>query len=242
MKAIIQAGGKGTRVSELTGGVVPKSLSRIIDKPLISYQLRSLFQCGITEVLITANHDWQIQLFKQSIAIGEFSQLAYTFNIHEWQHPYEIFLAEDVSDFIGESDIFWSYGDIVFLPELIERMTSLSRQNGTSVGCKMLSRSPRWSLEGKYMNFTEDTRGLVTGYEYADTPNFTIHAPFLINSRSLKIVRDAVKTNPRNIFIIQELTRSGQLSIVEPELLVNTNTPEDLAKVKGIILRYFKQI
>lgn len=55
MKALILAGGKGTRLKELTAAV-PKALVPIAGKPVIEYQLELLRRQGLVEVVILVNH------------------------------------------------------------------------------------------------------------------------------------------------------------------------------------------
>ena len=54
-KALILAGGKGTRLGEL-GQKVPKSLLPIAGKPLLSYQLGLLSEFGVNEVVLSVRH------------------------------------------------------------------------------------------------------------------------------------------------------------------------------------------
>ncbi|MBI4049950.1 MAG: HAD-IIIA family hydrolase [Candidatus Doudnabacteria bacterium] len=55
MKAVIVAGGKGTRMAKL-GAVIPKALIPIAGKPLIAYQIENLKRHGLRDVLLIINH------------------------------------------------------------------------------------------------------------------------------------------------------------------------------------------
>ena len=55
MKAIIMAGGKGTRLAPYTA-VLPKPLMPLNDMPILELILRQLKQYGITEVILAVNH------------------------------------------------------------------------------------------------------------------------------------------------------------------------------------------
>ena len=68
-KAIILAGGKGTRLSPLTK-VLNKQLLPLYDKPLIFYPLSVLMLAGIKEVLIITNKG-ETNLFKKILGNGE---------------------------------------------------------------------------------------------------------------------------------------------------------------------------
>jgi len=52
MKAVILAGGKGTRLSSVTGNTIPKSMVAINGIPVLEYQIRLLVQYHIEEVII----------------------------------------------------------------------------------------------------------------------------------------------------------------------------------------------
>ena len=47
MKAVIQAGGKGTRVSDITGDVIPKPMLEISGYPILYHQMMNLKRNGI---------------------------------------------------------------------------------------------------------------------------------------------------------------------------------------------------
>lgn len=55
MKAVIMAGGKGTRLLPLTREI-PKPMIKLIDKPVLEYTLELLKRHGISDVAITLGH------------------------------------------------------------------------------------------------------------------------------------------------------------------------------------------
>ncbi len=56
MKAVIQAGGKGSRLQEITGGIIPKPLARINGQPILEYQIFQLKKYGVDEIYIIVSH------------------------------------------------------------------------------------------------------------------------------------------------------------------------------------------
>lgn len=56
MKAVIQAGGKGTRISEITGDVIPKPMLEISGYPILYHQMINLKKNGITDITVIIGH------------------------------------------------------------------------------------------------------------------------------------------------------------------------------------------
>ena len=56
MQAVIMAGGKGTRLLEITKNEIPKPMAPIAGKPILQWQLECLRDNGITEIVIAVGH------------------------------------------------------------------------------------------------------------------------------------------------------------------------------------------
>lgn len=54
--AIIQAGGKGTRLEALTNNKIPKPLLEINERPMLEWQIENLIRYGIREFIIIVGH------------------------------------------------------------------------------------------------------------------------------------------------------------------------------------------
>lgn len=50
------AGGKGTRLAELTRDVIPKPMVRLLDKPLLEWQIECLHQNGVGDIIMVIGH------------------------------------------------------------------------------------------------------------------------------------------------------------------------------------------
>ncbi|MDE6616060.1 MAG: HAD-IIIA family hydrolase [Lachnospiraceae bacterium] len=55
MKAVLMAGGKGTRISSVTNKI-PKPMIKIENKPVIEYEIECLAKQGFTDIIITTGH------------------------------------------------------------------------------------------------------------------------------------------------------------------------------------------
>lgn len=56
MKAVIMAGGKGTRLKEITKDEIPKPMAKINNKPILEHQIDRLFENNIKEIIIIIGH------------------------------------------------------------------------------------------------------------------------------------------------------------------------------------------
>ncbi len=56
MHAVIMAGGKGTRLAEITKGEIPKPMAPVLGKPLLLWQTERLKEAGITRVTMIVGH------------------------------------------------------------------------------------------------------------------------------------------------------------------------------------------
>lgn len=72
MKAVILAGGKGTRLREITGDDLPKPMAMIAGKPILTYVIENLKDNGITDIIMTLGYkaDKIIDYYKDGKAFG----------------------------------------------------------------------------------------------------------------------------------------------------------------------------
>ena len=111
MKAIILAGGGGTRLYPLTQ-ISSKQLQAVFDKPLIYYPITVLIAAGISDIcLISTPHD--LPRFKQ--LLGDGSRWGISFTYREQPKPEGIAQAVLIAaDFIGKDDVVLMLGDNIF--------------------------------------------------------------------------------------------------------------------------------
>ena len=55
MKAVIMAGGKGTRIRSVAADI-PKPMIPVLGKPVLQYQIENLFHCGITDIIFVTGY------------------------------------------------------------------------------------------------------------------------------------------------------------------------------------------
>lgn len=108
--AVIQAGGKGTRMLELTHDEIPKPLLMINEKPMIQWQIENLREYGINKIYIITGHlGEKIEEF-----FGDGSRLGVSISFIREERPLgsagALYYLKDI---IGSRNIILVFGDVM---------------------------------------------------------------------------------------------------------------------------------
>ncbi len=124
--AVIQAGGKGTRLKRLTGDKIPKPLLKLNGKPMIQWQIENLKACGISRIIIIVGHlGEKIQEYFGDGAEFEV-ELSY---IKERDPLGSAGALYDLKDRLGDQNFLLVFGDVMFDVDL-ERMVHYHEGHG----------------------------------------------------------------------------------------------------------------
>jgi glucose-1-phosphate thymidylyltransferase len=234
-KAIILAGGAGTRLYPLTQ-IVCKQLLPVYDKPMIYYPMATLMLGGLREVLIISTPK-DLPAFEN--LLGDGSRLGMRIEYAAQQKPNGIAQAFVIgADFIGEGGVTLILGDNVFYGSLDFFREALRMRDGACIfGYKV--RDPE-----RYGVVEFDSRGrAVSLEEKPKVPRSPYAVPglYVYDNEVVKISRD-LKPSGRGEYEITDVNleylRRGCLNV---RLLgrgmawLDTGTPESLAEASNYI-------
>ena len=111
MKAVIMAGGKGTRLASVTGDKFPKAMVPVLGKPLLLRQLEQFKTYGIKDFIFVIGHLGEIiqDYFKD----GKEFDVSISY-IEEKEPLGTAGSFYYLKDLIEEDDFFLSFGDVLF--------------------------------------------------------------------------------------------------------------------------------
>lgn len=149
MKAVILAGGSGTRLHPLTL-VTNKHLLPIYDKPVIYYAIEKLVDAGITKIMVvTSPH--HIDAFVKLLGSGQHfvpkqttaKQIQIVYGIQNEPNgiAYGLFIAED---YVGDDNCVLFLGDNVILDDIAPAIKKFKK--GATVFLKKVSDPKRFGV------------------------------------------------------------------------------------------------
>lgn len=222
--AVIQAGGKGTRMRELTHDKIPKPLLTLNGKPMMEWQLLSLAKYGITEFVFIVGHlgkliedyfgdgtkwNMKISYIYENEPLGSAGALYYVKNI------------------IGNKDVILIFGDVMFEidwnsyirfhEEHGGMVTLLAHPNAHPFDSDLLI------VESEERVVDIDSKNNVRDYFYKNLVNAGLS---IINNELLTEFKEAKKKDYESEVVSPLMSKGMVYAYNTPEYVKDVGTPE----------------
>ena len=238
MKALILAGGKGTRLRPLTY-TSAKQLIPIANKPTIQYGIEAIIEAGITDIGIIVGDT------KKDImtALGDGSQFGAHFTYIEQDHPRGLAHAVMISEDFMDGDSFLMYlGDNVVQDGVKNFVDDFQKQNQTHSCHAMVLLNPV-SNPSQYGVVVLEDGQIVRLIEKPKVPpsNLALVGVYLFDKNIFTAVKN-IKPSWRNEYEITDAIQwlVDQKLNVSPHIIHNwwkdTGKPEDMLEANRILL------
>lgn len=226
--AIIQAGGKGTRMLELTKDLIPKPLLELNGKPMMQWQMESLIEYGIKEFIFIIGHlgekikeyfgdgsKWNVSIsyIEETEPLGSAGALYYA---------KEILAGKDVVLIFGDVmfDLDWSRF-IAYHEEKNATVTLLAHPNAHPFDSDLLIVNQDGMVEGI------DSKTNVRDYNYKNVVNAGLS---IFKNTLLDLLTETKKTDFESQ-LVKPLMVSGEVYAYNtPEYVKDAGTPERFKK------------
>ena len=231
MQAVIQAGGKGTRVSSLTGDRIPKPMLEVEDYPVLYHQIMNLKRYGIDDIVIITGYLGNIieDYFKDGKEFGV--------NIN--------YVRENPNEPLGTAGSLYFLkdyikGDYIFLLADVftninyKKMIDFHRSN--NAGITLFTHPNAHPFDSDIIAC--DNNNVVTGIDYKTNDRSSyyycnnVNAGVMIFSRdTLDLIKEPKKYNYEKDIVLPYITNGKVVSYKSPEYVKDMGTPERYLKV-----------
>lgn len=130
MKAVILAAGVGTRLKPITNNI-PKCLAKVLNKPILQYQIESYLYAGIKDIIIVTGYlSDKIEVFVQKKYSGIANiKIVYNKNFETTNNMYSLYLTQ----FLLNDCLIVSNADVVIPLDMIKHILASEYENCIAV-------------------------------------------------------------------------------------------------------------
>lgn len=223
MKAVIMAGGKGTRISSITTDI-PKAMLPIVDKPIIEHQIECLKKSGVTEITVVIGHLGNV--IKSYLKDG--SNFGVKINYLEETMPLGTAGALYYLKDLYKEDFIFLFGD-VFLSVDFNRMINYHQQKQSDATLFVHPNVHPYDSVLVESNDNDqitgiDSKRVARDYDYKNNVNAGI---FIFSPKVFDFIKEPRKTDLENEVIIPMINSEYKLyNYKSTEYAKDMGTPE----------------
>jgi len=227
--AVIQAGGKGTRMISLTHDEIPKPMLELNGKPMIQWQIENLAKYGIKEFVIITGHLGE--KIKEYFGNGE--SLEVSIQYIEEKEPLgsagALYYLKDIYPDSGK-DYILIFGDVMFSIEW-NRMISFHENHKGEVTLLAHPNSHPFDSDLLIIGDNEEVVGIdsktnTRNYWYKNCVNAGI---YIISHDFVYAINEAKKTDLEKDLLSPLMGKQKVYGYITPEYVKDVGTPERFA-------------
>ncbi|MDD5193372.1 MAG: sugar phosphate nucleotidyltransferase [Candidatus Nanoarchaeia archaeon] len=241
MKALILAGGRGSRLNKLTENR-NKSMIRLFEKPLIEYNLEHAFEAGVSEIIIVVGYKKE-EIIKYVGNEYKGIKIKYV-NISEDKIKEGLVTGIEVAkEAIGKSDFMLMLADEILVDADLKNMIKKFRKEEIIAVCGITFEEDKLSIGKTYSAMINEDWRVFRLIEKPRVPINKIKGTghILLKNEILEYIErtpiNAYRNQKELVDLIQVAVDDGKPVYVYPitKGYVNVNTEEDLNLAKELI-------
>lgn len=167
MKALILAGGRGSRLNEFTK-YKNKSMIKLFDKPLIEYNLEHSVEAGVSEIIIVVGYKKE-EIMKHFGNEFRGTRIQY---ILQKEQKGVVNAIECAREKIGNSDFILMLADEILVNAKIKKMVNLFREEDLFAVCGVVFEEEKLSIKKTYSAMVNE-KGRI--FRLIEKPEFPIN-------------------------------------------------------------------
>ena len=230
MKAVIMAGGKGTRLATLNAGI-PKPMFPVCGKPILEYQIESLIRSGIKNITLIVGY------LKEAVMdyFGDGSKLGVEINYIEENEPLGTagalyYLKNEPDDFI------LVFGDLI-LDIDFNRFMRFHREHNSLITLYAHPNSHPYDSDVIQVDCDSKVIGILNKKVQRDFyyHNFVNAGVYCVSRRTLDGITAPEKIDLEKTLIAELIEQGGVYAYKSTEYVKDMGTPDRLAAVSADI-------
>lgn len=244
MKAVILAGGRGTRLDNFTENR-NKSMIELFEKPLIEYNLDHAIEAGVNEIIIVVCYKKEeiIKYFEDEYKGIKITYVLGADNVEDLKIKGIVAGIEASKEAIGKSDFFLMLADEIIVDAKLKEMVRLFKKKDLFGVCGIVLEEDRYSISKTYTAMVNE-KGRV--FRLIEKPKVKLNNIKGTGHCILKNeILDYIERTPINanrgqkelVDLIQVAIDDGKKIYIHPlsNNYVNINTKEDYQMAKDAI-------
>jgi len=228
MKALIQAGGKGTRLQSISGSL-PKPMVALDGKPILQWQIEGLVRSGITEIVIVVSPNGQVipSYFKDGASFG--AKISYITEPAPLGTGGILFQAKPI---LGKGDFILLFGDLMLDIDW-KRMIAFHENHHSEMTAFVHPNSHPFDSDLLVVNEKDEVTGFDSKHNVRSFfyENMVTAGIYILSNRLLETITTPGPLDFETQVMVPAISRGGVFAYRSSEYVKDCGTPDRFATV-----------